>query len=833
MKIPFLQTGFALAILMLFCAAPLFSQTSDPRWDDHFSTYGVEGEVLAVLQGKNEEMYIAGTFDLAGGLPVYGIARWDGLRWTALGQGLGFGTSGVIYTMAGDKEGNVYVGGDFDGVIQADGAVVEVNNVARWNGFSWEALGSGVNGTVRAIEVGENGVVYLGGAFTRDGSEEFELSKVAMWEDGVLNGLDNGLGTFSSVQVQALAFDSEGMLYAGGSGLTGGIFRWDGQGWETIGAEPDGAVFALAFDADDLLYVGGDFQRVAQPGASFLQANRVAAWDGTVWQALGEGFDREVRDLQVDDAGVLYAAGPFVGSGSLEIPHVARWDGAWSAVGASIGGEVGESINALAITPDGRVYAGGYVRYFNGNLANGIAFWEGGAWQPVGGGIGLNGDVYAITADGAGGFYAGGAFSYAGDVPAANVARWTDGAWQTLGQGVEGGSVYALAVGSDGSLYVAGDFENALQSDGTAVLAYGMARWDGAAWSAIGTGFNGTVESLLLDDAGVLYAGGAFTKDGSEQTTLAYLAIWNGVEWTSPGNGVAGPVNALALTEDGTLLAGGAFTSAGNTENTSFLAAWDGFDWSPVSESTQLDGEVYTLEIDDQGAVYAGGAFTEVESGLNANYIARWDGASWSQLGQPLSNGTTDCCVYAVAFDEEGTVYVGGDFDGVRQSAGTDLEANNIAGWTNNGGWILLGEGVNDAVHVLEIANSDLFVGGEFLTAGPAASTHLARWGKNVSLVAIEDGAGDLPRELTITELYPNPTRGNASMTFSVKSSQHIDVDVYDALGRRVARVYSGHVQAGRSQWVSLGSDRFVPGMYFVRVMGERMAATKKLVWLE
>ena len=46
----------------------------------------------------------------------------------------------AVYAAAMDNAGNLYVGGDF--TVAGD---VPANNIAKWNGSSWSALGSGMN----------------------------------------------------------------------------------------------------------------------------------------------------------------------------------------------------------------------------------------------------------------------------------------------------------------------------------------------------------------------------------------------------------------------------------------------------------------------------------------------------------------------------------------------------------------------------------------------------------------------------------------------------------------------------------------------------------------
>jgi hypothetical protein len=56
---------------------------------------------------------------------------------------------------------------------------VRVNYIARWNGSSWAALGSGMIWSVRALALSGNGDVYAGGDFTRAGDKY--ASYFALW----------------------------------------------------------------------------------------------------------------------------------------------------------------------------------------------------------------------------------------------------------------------------------------------------------------------------------------------------------------------------------------------------------------------------------------------------------------------------------------------------------------------------------------------------------------------------------------------------------------------------------------------------------------------------
>jgi hypothetical protein len=82
--------------------------------------------------------------------------------------------NGPVYAMVVDGSGNLYIGGQF--TVVGEGFAT---NVAKWDGSSWSALGSGMSYTVYALAVsGSN--LYAGGAFhtSFDGTE----LHVAKWD---------------------------------------------------------------------------------------------------------------------------------------------------------------------------------------------------------------------------------------------------------------------------------------------------------------------------------------------------------------------------------------------------------------------------------------------------------------------------------------------------------------------------------------------------------------------------------------------------------------------------------------------------------------------------
>ena len=152
-----------------------------------------------------------------------------------------------------------------------------------------------------------------------------------------------------------------------------------------------------------------------------------------------------------------------------------------------------------------------------------------------------------------------------------------------------------------------------------------VAKWDGTAWSPLGSGMDLQVHALALDDGGILYAGGYFTTAGG--VSANHIATWDGVAWSSLGGGMGGEypcydrsVNALVLDDVGTLYAGGCFTTSGSASANN-IAKWNGTTWSRLGKG--MDYQVYALALDAAGILYAGGDFTLAGS-KPSRYIARW-----------------------------------------------------------------------------------------------------------------------------------------------------------------------------------------------------------------
>ncbi|MBL8751917.1 MAG: hypothetical protein JNK15_01345 [Planctomycetes bacterium] len=286
-----------------------------------------------------------------------------------------------------------------------------------------------------------------------------------------------------------------------------------------------------------------------------VAANRIALWDGSTFSALGTGTNGDVNEVLVLADGTLVAGGTFGSAGGNTVNCLARWNGStWSGFGNGVDAlaPFGANVQALAQLQNGDLVVGGNFAGVSGTAAANIARWNGTSWSALG--TGINGSVRDLAVLPNGDLIATGSFTNAGGVAAASIARWNGTSWSALGTGlgVFGGS--ALCVLANGDLVVGGSF---LTAGGVACNR--IARWNGA-WSALGTGTNAVVSSLLALPNGDVMAGGLFTTAGGLAANR--LARWNGSAWSAFPTGLDAAVHEIVQDGTGAVVVGGDFTLA-------------------------------------------------------------------------------------------------------------------------------------------------------------------------------------------------------------------------------------------------------------------------------
>ncbi len=91
----------------------------------------------------------------------------------------------------------------------------------------------------------------------------------------------------------------------------------------------------------------------------------------------------------------------------------------------------------------------------------------------------------------------------------------------------------------------------------------------------------------------------------------------------------------------------------------------------------------------------------------------------------------------------------------------------------------------------------------------------------------------DIPLDFMLETAYPNPFRVSVTIPFVTEADLPVQLDLFDALGRKVARIYDGIAPAGVIQHVHLEADGLTGGTYFYRLTTPRGTASGLLTLIQ
>ena len=265
----------------------------------------------------------------------------------------------------------------------------------------------------------------------------------------------------------------KGDLIAGGASAPSRIARWNGTNWVDMGGGTNAAVNSLGLMPNwrpcgrrHLRFAGG------------TAINGVASWNGTTWSKIGAGLNNnQVTSIINDTNGDLIVSGYFTVNGS----GVARWNGtAWMA-----------SARHRAAAPR--------------------------RWPcfPMG-------------------LYIGGVFETAEESPRHDSARLTSGALDSVhARHRASAPVLSLGLLNSGRSSFRGTFDSVA---GLANTKY-FAVWNWRGWELLNSGTNNdSAVSMTTLPSGDIVAGGNFTTIGGVSANR--IARWNGTAWSPLGSGL-------------------------------------------------------------------------------------------------------------------------------------------------------------------------------------------------------------------------------------------------------------------------------------------------------
>ncbi|MGV8118813.1 MAG: carboxypeptidase regulatory-like domain-containing protein [Candidatus Xenobiia bacterium LiM19] len=293
-------------------------------------------------------------------------------------------------------------------------------------------------------------------------------------------------------------------------------------------------------------------------------------------------------------------------------------------------------------------------------------------------------EVIAVQSDGK--VIIGGNFTTYQTISRNNIARVnTDGSLDTsfnVGTGFNStGTVWALAVQSDGKIVVGGNFTTyngstckyitRLNSDGSLDTSFAPAS----------TGADNLVNAVALQSDGKIVIGGVFSSyDGNTCWRIARVNADGTYDSSFKSNpGADSFVNSLAVQSDGKILIGGQFSAYdSSTRQRIARANTDGTVDTTFDSSTGANNNVETIGLQSDGRVVIGGQFTTY-GGINCNHVAQINSNGSRDTTFDSSTGASGP-VFSLAVQSDGKIVIGGQLTTYNGTSRNHIARVNING---------------------------------------------------------------------------------------------------------------------------------------------------------
>ena len=96
----------------------------------------------------------------------------------------------------------------------------------------------------------------------------------------------------------------------------------------------------------------------------------------------------------------------------------------------------------------------------------------------------------------------------------------------------------------------------------------------------------------------------------------------------------------------------------------------------------------------------------------------------------------------------------------------------------------------------------------------------------------VEIGEAVIPKNIKISAPYPNPFNPQTAIQIELNENMHLYAAVFDINGRVVKQLINGYLQKGNHE-ITFNNKGLTSGIYFIRIVGEGIQHTSKVVLLK
>jgi uncharacterized delta-60 repeat protein len=645
---------------------------SDGSLDTGFNPgTGANGTVYSAAVQPDGKIIIGGSFTSYNGISRNYIARLNSDGSLDTDFNVGTGANSTVRSTAVQSDGKIIIGGlftSYNGTTQ--------NYTARLNsdgsldtGFN---PGTGANGSILSIVVQSDGKFIICGSFTS--YNMISRNRIArLNSDGSLDtSFDPGIGTEADGgSILSIAVQPDGKVVIGGfftsyNGTTRNkIARLNSDGSLDIDFDPgtvaDIYVWSIVAQSDGKIIIGGF--NISNNGC-IARFNNDGSLDTGFYQ--GAASNSGVYSITVQTDGKIIIGGLFLVYNGISRNRIARLnsDGGLDTGFDTVTG-ANNTVNSMAIQPDGKIVIGGNFTSYNGSSQNKIARLndDGSLDTGFNPGTGANNIVTQIAVQADGKIIISGSFAFYNGISRNGIARLnSDGSLDMSfnHETVANGFLSSISVQPDGKIVTLYYF-----SDNTSQIL--RLNGDGSLDNSFNFGILGgsfpNVSSIGVQADGKIVIGGNFTSyNGSSQNKIARLHDDGSLDTGfNPGMGADNIVTQIVVQADGKIIISGSFAFYnGISRNRIARLNSDGSLDMDFNPGTGPNSAFSTMAFQPDGKIVIGGSFASY-NGITQNRIARLNGDGSLDMAFNSGMGPNNA-VYSIAVQADGKIIIGGTF---------------------------------------------------------------------------------------------------------------------------------------------------------------------------
>lgn len=422
--------------------------------------------------------------------------------------------------------------------------------------------------------------------------------------------------------------------------------------------------------------------------------------------------------------------------------------------------------------------------------------------------------------------------------------QWVQKGKDILGEG-EGDRSRVTAISDDGSVIAVSSFDNDNPNGGNAghVRVYAF---DGDEWTQKGTDIDGVSTNDACGETAMNASGSVIAVGCFAYETVGRVRVftYDGKDWAQTGASIDGEEEGdrsyrVALNATGSILAIGSRhyglgqgqvrvfqLSSSNTWVQLGSSINGDVDWTYMGTSVSLSSDGLTLAVSGY-SYYPGFSFTD--DGRVKVY--QYANDQWSQFGSTIvGESKGDEFGDEIALSDRGDrIIISAGF------AGSYLEGEAKIYDLVGGEWKEYGSifGVNAADGLTNISISGdgrvIGVGAQGYDVVGTSRGHVRVY--QIDQVPTSIHSASLPSEFSLNQNYPNPFNPVTTISYSIPTSQHIILTVYDVLGKKISVLLDRPVEAGDHSIV-FDASTLPSGMYLYQISGSQIGMHTKAMYL-